>query len=191
MTGFNCTYCGEYHDYLPLSYGVPAPIYWSEEMAKDKKSELEQDICVINEEHFFIKGNVEIPVHDTGEIFAYTVWVSLSHENFERVVKYWNDPKRVDEEPYFGWFSCQLPGYPDTLNLKTLVHTRELGIVPFIELEQTDHPLAIEQREGITMERVKEIAELNLHLVEANINQSKKNSAATQSIWKRLFKRPN
>jgi hypothetical protein len=54
-------------------------------------------------------------------------------------------------------------GYPDTLNLKAHVHNRELGVVPFIELEPTDHPLAIEQREGITMERVKDIAQLYLH----------------------------
>jgi hypothetical protein len=34
---------------------------------------------------------------------------------------------------------------------------------PFIELEPTDHPLAIEQRTGISWERVREIAELVLH----------------------------
>jgi hypothetical protein len=56
-----------------------------------------------------------------------------------------------------------LPGYPDTLHLKTMVHTREPGRRPFIELDPTDHPLAVEQREGITWERVQEIAELVLH----------------------------
>jgi len=32
-----------------------------------------------------------------------------------------------------------------------------------VELESTDHPLAVEQREGITMDRVQEIAEALLH----------------------------
>lgn len=32
-------------------------------------------------------------------------------------------------------------------------------MTPYIELEPTEHPLAMEQREGITMERVKQIAE--------------------------------
>jgi hypothetical protein len=31
------------------------------------------------------------------------------------------------------------------------------------ELEPTDHPLAVEQREGITIQRVREFAELLLH----------------------------
>jgi Uncharacterized protein conserved in bacteria (DUF2199) len=49
------------------------------------------------------------------------------------------------------------------VNLKTHVHTREVGRRPFIELEPTDHPLAVEQRDGITWERVQEIAEQVLH----------------------------
>jgi len=50
-----------------------------------------------------------------------------------------------------------------TVALKTLVHTREVGRRPFIELEATDHPLAVEQRSGISIERVQEIAEAVLH----------------------------
>jgi len=34
---------------------------------------------------------------------------------------------------------------------------------PLIELEHTDHPLAVEQRTGITMARVREIAATLLH----------------------------
>jgi hypothetical protein len=40
------------------------------------------------------------------------------------------------------------------------VHTRAVGLVPWIELEPTDHPLAVDQRTGITWERIREIAEL-------------------------------
>lgn len=64
----------------------------------------------------------------------------------------------------FVWLSTTLPPYePTTLNLKTNVHTREVGVPPFIELEPTDHPLAVEQRTGITRARVQQFAELLLH----------------------------
>lgn len=53
--------------------------------------------------------------------------------------------------------------YPDTLLLKTHVHTREVGTRPYIELEATEHPLAVEQRNGITGARVREIGELFEH----------------------------
>lgn len=62
-------------------------------------------------------------------------------------------------EPMFSWLSTDLACYPDTLNLKTMVHPRPGGIRPFIELEPFDHPLAVEFREGITIERVQEIAD--------------------------------
>lgn len=47
--------------------------------------------------------------------------------------------------------------------MKTMVHLRDNGIRPFIELEPTDHPLAVEQREGITVERLAEIYSLIMH----------------------------
>ena len=75
----------------------------------------------------------------------------------------WEVEGRENEPPYFGWLSTALPLYPETLHLKTNVHTRPLGQRPFVELEPTGHPLAVEQREGITMARVQEIAEVLLH----------------------------
>jgi hypothetical protein len=44
-----------------------------------------------------------------------------------------------------------------------MVHTRAVGVRPYIQLEPTDHPLAVEQRTGITLARVQEIAEMVLH----------------------------
>lgn len=95
--------------------------------------------------------------------FVWDVWVSLSETNFKRASDRWHDPNRTEEPPYFGWLCNNLPGFPETLSLKTNVHTRPLGIRPFIELEPTEHPLAVEQRDGITMARVIEIAETAMH----------------------------
>jgi hypothetical protein len=73
-------------------------------------------------------------------------------------------PGRESEEPYFGWLSSDIPSYePTTLELKTHVHTQPVGQRPVVELEPTDHPLAVEQRTGITVARVQRIAELMLH----------------------------
>lgn len=65
--------------------------------------------------------------------------------------------------PFFGWLNTALSPYPDTASLKTQVHLRDGFIRPFIELEPTDHPLAVEQREGITVERVAELYALVVH----------------------------
>lgn len=106
-----------------------------------------------------MRGHLEIPIQGSTERFIYVIWVSLSATNFARTRALWDNAARAEEPPYFGWFSTLLPGYPETLNLKTLVHTRAVGFVPGIELEPTDHPLAVEQRVGITWERIRAIAE--------------------------------
>ena len=60
-------------------------------------------------------------------------------------------------------FGSSVPCYPETLQLKTMVRTHRVGLRPLVELELTDHPLAVEQRVGITWRRVQEIAEAVLH----------------------------
>ena len=97
-------------------------------------------------------------------MFSWGVWVSLSRENFSRAADLWDTPGRESEKPYFGWLTTELPIYsPSTINLKTHVHTRPIGERPLVELEPTEHPLAVEQRTGITRDRVREIAEALLH----------------------------
>ena len=163
--GYHCRVCGEYHEGLPLHYraAAPAAFYGVPEAERADRVLLSSDQCVIDDEYFFIVGNVDIPVVGHDELFSWDVWVSLSRAHFTRAHQLWTTEGRESEPPYFGWLSTALPGYPDTLHLKTHVHTRVVGRRPFVELEPTDHPLAVEQRTGITWDRVQEIAELVLH----------------------------
>ncbi|MET9616980.1 DUF2199 domain-containing protein [Kitasatospora indigofera] len=155
-----CSCCADPQSGPPMSYGAPAPVVWKARYAWRRDSELTADLCMIKGKHFFVHGLVEIPVLDGDEAFSWGVWVSLSEPNFARTHDLWEDPAREQEPPYFGWLSTELPVYADsTLNLKTHVRTRAVGRRPLIELEPTDHPLAVEQREGITMARVRELAD--------------------------------
>jgi hypothetical protein len=79
-----------------------------------------------SEEAWFIRGNIDIPVHD-GTWLTYTVWLSVSQRSYERAHQLWLDERRVHEQPYFAWLWADLPGYPPTRELKTLLHTRPPG----------------------------------------------------------------
>ncbi|UQU61304.1 DUF2199 domain-containing protein [Couchioplanes caeruleus] len=160
---FTCGRCAELHPGPPMSYGPPAPAYWSAELAADPDNVLEGEICVIRGQGFFVRGLIELPVTGTGETFAWSVWVSQSEESFRDIVAAWDRPGRESRAPSFGWLSTQLPYDPPTLNLKTRLHTRPVGERPWVELEPTDHPLAVEQRTGITTARIQEIAERMRH----------------------------
>ncbi|EDY50511.1 DUF2199 domain-containing protein (plasmid) [Streptomyces clavuligerus] len=162
--GFTCSCCGDHHSELPMDYTARAPAGWDPAMADASDCLLSPDQCVIRARHYFVKGLIEIPVIGSEEVFSWGVWVSLSRENFSRAVDLWDTPGRESEEPYFGWLTTDLTVYsPTTLNLKTKLHTRPVGERPFVELEPTGHPLAAEQRTGITVDRVREIAAAVLH----------------------------
>ena len=165
VNGYTCASCGEIHAGLPLAYGAEAPLHWESipENQRQERGVLSSDLCAIDKQHFFILGRLEIPIINEAEEFSWNVWVSLSKDSFERVTELWDTEGREKELPYFGWLSTSLPCYPDRLNLKAQVQTRPLGMRPYVELEPTDHPLAIEQRTGISIERVQEIAECVLH----------------------------
>lgn len=142
---------------------APAPYDSIPEEEREARCELNADLCVIDEGEFFIRGCLEIPVVDGPRPFVWLVWTSLSEQSFKRTAEIWEMPGRENEPPFFGWLCNSLPLYPETLLLKTNVHTRPLGQRPLVELELTDHPLAIEQRTGITMDRVREIVERLMH----------------------------
>lgn len=162
--GFECGRCGQRHAGVPFSYGADAPAYWRDEFAADERSVLDEELCVIQAEHYFVRARLIIPVHDAGHDFEWGIWSTLSRPNFTRMVDMWETPGREAEPAYFGWLATELPVYPaSTLNLKLMVHTGVLGERPHVLVEPTDHPLAVEQREGITMARVQEIASLVMH----------------------------
>ncbi len=164
MFSFKCTSCGEVHEGMP-SFGAHAPLSYYEVPTEERENRchLGTDDCVIDEEFFFVRGCLEIPVIGEVEPFSWGVWVSLSQANYLQWVKYNESEKRSHIGPFFGWLNAWIKPYPDTISLKTNVHLRDDGIRPFIELQSTDHPLAIEQRMGITVERVAELYAQMMH----------------------------
>jgi hypothetical protein len=166
MPGFQCTICGQYHNELPMEFAAPMPDYAAAipETERLARCKLTEDVCVIDNEAFFLRGCLEIPVHNGLSPIVWGVWVSLSAQNFEQTLDLWTTPGRENQLPYFGWLSTRLSDYPDTPNLKTLVHTRVVGERPWIELEPTDHPLAQEQRYGVSWDTAQQKIERLLHL---------------------------
>ena len=174
MFRFKCACCDAWQDGMP-TFVADAPLYFYtipvEE--RDQRCLLDSDRCIIDQKHFFIRGCLDIPVLGEPEPFSWGVWVSLSAGNFEIFSRCFGLAKRSHNGPFLGWLSAELPLYPSTENLKARVHLRDDGIRPYIELEPTDHPLAIEQREGISAARVGEIF---AHVAHREIGQSSSRS---------------
>jgi len=156
---WTCACCGKQYNTLLLSFAWEGPDNWFgvPEEQRAERVEKTDDVCIIDDNELYVRGCLDIPVHGIADPFTYSVWVSLSPQSFMRIHELWDADVRADEPPMFGWLCNALPNYPSTLSLKTNIHLRNNGIRPYIELEPTDHPLAVEQRNGITFDRVQEI----------------------------------
>ena len=161
---FRCATCGELHVGMP-SFGSDAPLSYYEIPENEGAARCHKgtDDCVVDGRWFFVRGCVEIPVHGQSQAFVWGVWVSLSAQNYEIWSETFTEATRSHIGPFFGWLNTWLKPYPSTVNLKTRVHLRDDGVRPSIELEPTDHPLSLEQRNGISVDRVAEIFGIMVH----------------------------
>jgi hypothetical protein len=160
---WTCQCCGKQFNTLPLDFACAAPDQWAQipESERESRGKIDSDVCMIksaDQTDIFVRGCIEIPILGTDDKFVWGAWVSVSKDSFARILELWEAAQIEDEPPKFGWLSNAIKTYPSTLNLKTHLHLSGGGKRPSIELEPTDHPLAIEQRQGISIARVEEIA---------------------------------
>jgi hypothetical protein len=161
---WKCDTCGVEHTDLPLCFGIEAP--WRALVPESEfawRVDLTPDQCIVDEQTFFIRGHIQIPIHEFPEPLAFSVWSSLRKESFLHVSERWESPDRGSDPPYFGWLSSPIAVYPSTIHLKLSVQSRPPGLTPLFTVELTDHPIALEQHNGISIERWHEIAHKLLH----------------------------
>jgi hypothetical protein len=167
---WRCSSCqGEHRGLLDLACDNPESWRGSGEKSPNSALDLSgnflsEDFCVLEGQYFFVRAVLELPIiGGGGEEFGFGVWSTLSRKNFERYIETFDSGQREGLGPWLGWFSNRLKGYPDTLNLKCRLHLQSGRQRPKVELELTEHPLAVEQRSGITFDRLLEIYAINDH----------------------------
>ncbi len=119
---------------------------------------LDSDYCAIDDEFFFVRGLLHLPIIGAGNAFRLGIWGSLSIKNFEALIKADAGLVENDFDPMFSWLSSQIDVYPDSeSSLKMHAHIQAKGLRPNFALQPADHLLARDYQEGITVERLKKI----------------------------------
>jgi len=164
-TGFLCGVCGERHEVLPLSYSVKAPNAVTAVPLEDleKRVVITRDQCVIDGRDFYLRGRIPVPIIGLDEPFIWGVWAEISPKNFLRSNEVWHIEGREREPAFPGWLNNELFLFGNTINLEVSVQTQKVGWRPHFTVVDQNHPLAIDQRNGMTLKRVEEIAEIILH----------------------------
>jgi hypothetical protein len=165
---FKCGSCNKIHKGMPtFAWKYPVAVEKIPREERAKRVKLGSDLCVIDGKTFYIRGCIEIPVIGLEKPFLWGTWVSVSEEDYHRYQELFDAPGQENEPPFFGWLDHTPPGYPEEEFFTTMVFLRPLPQRPSIVLEATDHPLAMEQRHGISIERLIEITETVMHSTSA------------------------
>jgi hypothetical protein len=164
MDRVRCAQCGEEHDLLAVepNYGRPDAFF---EVPADQREHLTNfgnDDGRIRtpddrDRRHFLRVLLAVPIRGTGKDCAWGVWVEVSAFDWERTYELWDDPKQSKVRPFPARLANTLRGYENTVGLPGRVRLVAPKQSPLFVLdEDVDHPIAREQREGVTPERVTE-----------------------------------
>jgi len=147
---------------LDIRAQLPDPIFDLSDTERLDRADMGDDAGVLDpgspNARFFVRGLVELPIRGADDFFAYGAWVEVDEQSFRRMAELWWDERGCDEPPFAGALANELEPYVATSGLACEVQLRELNRVPSIALASAEHPLAVDQLSGITMERVHELA---------------------------------
>ena len=154
---FRCACCGnDQRGMMALVRKLPESIFCIPEADRAARAKVGSDLCVLDEEHFFVRAVLPIPVIGSREDFEFGVWGTLKRENFDIYVEEFDNPS-PEFGPFFSWLSSDLPPYVETFNLPSELEFRGNNLRPVVRLHSGDHPLITAQRRGIKIDRVAEI----------------------------------
>jgi hypothetical protein len=155
---WTCPCCEQKFFRLPLAYAFSEPDAWRAipPQQQSHRGVIGSDSCTFDGRHF-IRGRVVIPVSDTSD-FVWGAWAEVSKESFARFGSLWDAKVREHEPSMPGILANDIQLYPTTLGLTCSIRMQNDGRRPHFVIEAQDHPLAQEQRSGITLEHVMKIA---------------------------------
>lgn len=115
---------------------------------------LSEDFCVLGGKYFMVRAVLEIPVHGFAKPFGFGCWSTLSRVNFDKYIGGFDDGVYPDIGPWSGWLVNQLADYIGTKPEGVWLSPQTDRQRPLLQIQDPAHPLAIDQTNGITPERM-------------------------------------
>jgi hypothetical protein len=160
---FVCSVCGRHHDQrlLDIRLGLPHAIHVLDQDARTRRAWVADDFAVLDDERFFVRGLLELPIPGIGDRFAYGTWVEVSMRDSQELMRRWHDEEQF--APVECTLANDLEPYRDTVGLRGTLHATSADKLPTVELADAAHELVRAQQAGISLRRSDELAAVVLH----------------------------
>jgi hypothetical protein len=148
-----------------LSFAADFPDQYANMSSDDRENRcvIGSDQCVIDQQTFYVRGLLEIPVLQTDQVFLWGLWASVWEKDYDEISESWQeDGRETRHGPFTARLANKLSVYPDTLNLRLTVRVQPVGERPLFIVNE-DHPLAAAQRKGMSMDDAQELVSYLLH----------------------------
>jgi hypothetical protein len=140
---------------IPFDFAYVRPVHYFlvPEEERARRVAVNDDICVIDDNMHLVRGIMKIRITDLpGRFFGWGFWAAISPHSFERYRELY-DVDGTGEPPFRGLLAVSPPNYPDLLDAEVSVQLGTLSQRPEFRPTHFDHPLFVEYRDGITVQR--------------------------------------
>jgi hypothetical protein len=152
---YRCPDCRDIHDGLPdLCFALPDAIFDLDAETREERALVSSDLCVLDDERFFIRCVLEVAIADHTDLFAYGIWAEVTARDFNRYSVYYNTDAPANASEFDGHIANRLPHTVETRGLScSIALSNEEGMRPAITVDDDAHPLFAEQEDGIALDR--------------------------------------
>lgn len=160
-----------------MAYKRPIYYFWVPEDQREARCHGDDDVYIIkadpenpdDQDVYAIRCTLDIPIKGVKEPFCWGLWVTQSKESFERYVQTFKQDQ--SEDGSFGWLAVDMPHYcrngpnEPVESLGCDIQWGRKGKRPKIVIRACDHPLYLDQAQGIDWDRAMEIAQSQMRVI--------------------------
>ena len=169
---YTCACCGDEFTGAPSFASLTPPLV--NDVPEDEREGrvlFNSDLCRIRarmnerseEDIYAIRATLLIPIHGSDEPFSWGVWVTQSEQDFYRYLETGEEDQ--SSEVSFGWLPVTMTYYQDfalddfSATLACSVNWGPQGFRPTVTLHKCEHPLYLDQANGINWDKAVMIAQ--------------------------------
>lgn len=123
---------------------------------RDERVWTNDELCAIDDRHFFVYGSVSIAIHNHPGDFTWGAWAEVDKETFLWFDDHMETEGREEQGPFQGSLGTDIPFYSCTLGMPLKLRVEPVGYRPLFILDDVDHDLARDQSQGVTPDRVQQ-----------------------------------
>jgi len=92
VPSYVCSRWGKEHAGLPFSFAAdfPDPFANLSHDQREARAHISSDQCIIDQEQFYLRGCLEIPIQGTDQVFLWGLWARIWEQDFDEIENHWH-----------------------------------------------------------------------------------------------------